>query len=92
MTETGRQIAHGQTIEDEDGEASCVEEHDSSFAKPLEAQTPMGPNGSATNSRSTGSKVECRKKWHNRTIKREKLKERILELRSLLKILIFIVT
>lgn len=79
MTEMGRQSASGWTAEDEDGEASRVEDHDSSSAKPLGAPTPSAPNGPMTSSTSTGSKVAGRKRRPNRTIKKEKSRERILE-------------
>lgn len=79
MTGMGRQSVSGWTIEGEDGEASRAGGHDSSFAKPLVAPTPLAPSGPATSSTSTDSKVVYRIKWKNRTIKRETLMERILE-------------
>ena len=62
MTENGRQSASGWTTEGEDGEASHVEGHDSSSAKPLGAPTPIAPNGPMTSSTSTGSKIMHRKR------------------------------
>lgn len=79
MTERGRQTSNGWKTEGEDGEASCVEGHDSSSVKPLGARTPTAPIGPMTSSRSTENKGLSRKRRQNRTIKKEKLMESILE-------------
>lgn len=80
MTEKVRQSASGQTTEGEDGESFRVEGRDSSYAKPPQVPTANSPKGLMISS--TGSKVTCRKRTQNRTIKREKSMEKILEHQS----------
>lgn len=80
MTERGRQVSNGSKTEGEDGEASHAEGHDSLYVKPLGAPTqPAAPNGPMTSSSPMGNKGLGRKRRENRTMKKEKLMERILE-------------
>lgn len=72
-------MSNGSKTAGEDGEASHVEGHDSLYVKPLGAPTPTAPNGPMTSSSPMGNKGLSRKRRENRTMKREKLMERILE-------------
>lgn len=79
MTEMKNQNASGQTIEVEGGGVLLAEERDSLSAKPLGAPISSIQNGASISSRSMRSKVACREKRQNRTIKGQKLVERTTE-------------
>lgn len=79
ITERGRQLTDGWKTEGEDGESSHVEGHDSLSEKPLGAPTPAAPDGPMTSSRPMGNKGLSRNRRENRTMKKEKLLEHILE-------------